>query len=247
MPRKNSFQQKFVYALNLASLSLFNPVAFQTIKNVHNQQLSYLGWAALYDLYAATKQIRKDKVPGSLIEAGCALGGSALVIASSKACETDFLVYDTFEMIPPPNQEDGQDAQNRYKQIAAGEAQGVRGEGDYYGYIPNLLEKIRDSFASFGFPVEKNNIHLVKGLFQDTMQIQEPVSFAHLDCDWYESVITCLTRIEPHLSPGGILVIDDYFDWSGCKKAVDEYFSDKRDQYDFSVKSRLHIRKRRDK
>lgn len=244
MSRKNSFQKKIVYALDLASLSLFNPKAFRTIKNVRDQKLSYLGWAALYDLHSAIKQIRKDRVQGCFIEAGCALGGSALVIATSKASERDFLIYDTFEMIPPPNQEDGEDAQNRYKQIAAGEAQGVRGEGDYYGYIPNLLQKIEDSFSAFGFPVEQNNIHLVKGLFQDTMQIQEPVSFAHLDCDWYDSVITCLMRIEPHLSPGGILVIDDYFDWSGCKKAVDEYFLDKRDGYEFTIKSRLHIRKR---
>jgi len=153
------------------------------------------------------------------------------------------MTYDTFEMIPPPNQEDGEDAQKRYHRIASGEAEGIRGEGSYYGYIPNLLENIRSNFISFGFPLKINNIHLVKGLFQDTMTIQEPVSFAHIDCDWYESVISCLTQIEPLLSPGGILVIDDYFDWPGCKKAVDEYFSDKRDQFEFSIRSRLHIRK----
>lgn len=90
-------------------------------------------------------------------------------------------------------------------------------------------------------PVDANNTYLVKGLFQDTLHINEPVAFAHIDGDWYESVMVCLQRIAPHLVRGGVLVIDDYDDWSGCRKAVDEYFSDKQHLYTFIRKSRLHI------
>jgi hypothetical protein len=36
-------------------------------------------------------------------------------------------------------------------------------------------------------------------------------------------------------------VIDDYDDWSGCRKAVDAYFRDKRDTYEFIRRARLHI------
>ena len=32
----------------------------------------------------------------------------------------------------------------------------------------------------------------------------------------------------PRLVKGGILIIDDYFFWKGSKKAVDEYFKDKK-------------------
>jgi asparagine synthase (glutamine-hydrolysing) len=77
------------------------------------------------------------------------------------------------------------------------------------------------------------------------MSVDQPVSFAHIDCDWYDSVITCLNQIEPRLSPGGILVIDDYLDWSGCHKAIEAYFERKKDQYDFIFKTRLHIRKKK--
>ena len=74
--------------------------------------------------------------------------------------------------------------------------------------------------------------------------MDEPAALAHIDADWYQSVMTCLERIEPHLSPGGVLVIDDYDHWSRCRKAVDEYFADKRDRYFFLRRSRLHIVRR---
>ncbi|VAW43210.1 hypothetical protein MNBD_CHLOROFLEXI01-3632, partial [hydrothermal vent metagenome] len=54
-------------------------------------------------------------------------------------------------------------------------------------------------------------------------------------------VMTCLQQIEPNLVPGGILIIDDYEAWSGCKSAVDEYFSGREDDFEFVQQSRLHI------
>jgi hypothetical protein len=42
---------------------------------------------------------------------------------------------------------------------------------------------------------------------------------------------------------GGLLVIDDYYAWTGCRKAVDEYFSSKTG-YVFETKAeKLHISK----
>ncbi len=57
------------------------------------------------------------------------------------------------------------------------------------------------------------------------MKIEQPVAFAHIDVDWYEPVITSLERIFPKLVIGGSIVLDDYHDWGGCRKAVDEYLS----------------------
>jgi asparagine synthase (glutamine-hydrolysing) len=90
-------------------------------------------------------------------------------------------------------------------------------------------------------PVEESQIMLVKGLFEDTLQVNEPVAFAHIDSDWHDSVMICLQRIVPHLTVGGRLVIDDYFYWSGCRRAVDGYFADKRNSFTFTARQRLHI------
>ena len=90
-------------------------------------------------------------------------------------------------------------------------------------------------------PAESHHIHLIKGLFEDTMTVTEPVAVAHIDGDWYDSVMTCLQRIEPRLTKDGVLIIDDYDAWSGCRRAVDEYFKDKQDGYELSLTSCLHI------
>jgi len=55
--------------------------------------------------------------------------------------------------------------------------------------------------------------------------------------------MVCLTRIEPFLVKNGVLVIDDYYAWSGCRSAVDEYFFDKKERFLFEKKNRLHIKR----
>lgn len=210
------------------------------VQSVHENGLTYLGETALLDLYEQVRRVEDEDLDGRLIEAGCALGGSAIVLAAAKAKDRHLYVYDVFDMIPPPTDQDGEDVHERYRIIARGESQGINGE-TYYGYRKDLYSVVEDNFAKEGVPVEENNVHLIKGLFQNTLKVDGPVALAHIDGDWYESVMTCLTRIEPNLIPGGVLIIDDYDCWSGCKKAVDEYFAEKMDAYEFVQRSRLQI------
>ena len=48
------------------------------------------------------------------------------------------------------------------------------------------------------------------------------------------------TRLAPLLVPGGRLVLDDYHTWSGCRRAVDEYFAG-RAGFRMEHRSRLHV------
>jgi asparagine synthase (glutamine-hydrolysing) len=142
-------------------------------------------------------------------------------------------------MIPAPGEHDGADVHERYAKIAAGDARGVGGE-KYYGYRDDLYREVGESFARLGVPVEENNVELIRGLFEDTIRLDEPVAFAHLDGDWYESTMTCLERIAPLLVPGGTIVLDDYYKWSGCRAAVDEYFAD-RDGFRLEHRAKLRV------
>ena len=210
------------------------------VRQVKKQRLTYLGYDALADLERAVRRVDRTDVPGIIVEAGCALGGSAVVLGRARRRERPLRLYDVFGMIPPPSQADGEPVQARYQTIVRGESEGI-GPDRYYGYEEDLLQKVRSALRSFGLDLERDGISLIQGLFQDTMHIEEPIALAHIDVDWYESVRTCLERIAPQLSCGGILVIDDYEHWAGCRKAVDEYFADKRDKYSFHRRSRLHI------
>jgi asparagine synthase (glutamine-hydrolysing) len=213
------------------------------VRAVKRESLTYLGADALRDLFDAVRDLEETSLGGVLVEAGCALGGSAIVMATAKSKRRPLYVYDVFGTIPPPSTQDGPDVHERYAVIQSGRSKGLGGQ-TYYGYQPDLVSKVRQNFERHGVDIATNQVHLVKGLFEDTLRVEEPIALAHLDCDWYESVITCLRRTEPHLVQGGRLVIDDYDAWSGCRKAVDEYFRDKLDRFEFVRKSRLHIVRR---
>ena len=88
--------------------------------------------------------------------------------------------------------------------------------------------------------VAAHRVELVRGLFADTIRLQEPVALAHLDGDWYESTMTCLERLAPLISPGGRIVLDDYYAWSGCRGAVDDYLAE-HPGFRREARGRLHL------
>ena len=229
--------------LRLARLALTNPSAYRTIRAVRAHHLTYLSRQALIDLYEVVRQLDRQGRNGLIIEAGVALGGSTIVLAKTKLSARPLYAYDVFAMIPPPSADDGPDAHARYAEIAGGSAPGILGDR-YYGYEDALLAKVLHNFAQFGIDPDRAQVRFWPGLFEHTLRVDQPVALAHIDCDWYDSVMLCLERITPYLIPGGVLVIDDYADWSGCKRAVDEYFAGRRDEFKFVTKAKLHIERR---
>jgi hypothetical protein len=210
----------------------------RVIEQVRAEKLTYLHQSNLRDLAALVRDLDRKEVPGLIIEAGCARGGSAIAMAAAKADSRPMKVYDVFGMIPPPSERDGEDVHRRYAKIVSGGAKGLGGEV-YYGYRSDLLDEVTESFERLGVPTSLRNVELVPGLFEDTIDLHEPVAFAHLDGDWYESTMSCLERISPWISPGGRLVLDDYYAWSGCRRAVDEYFAG-RDDFRLEFRARVH-------
>ena len=211
----------------------------QAIAQARSEHLTYLKEHNLRELASIVVALDRDERPGLIVEAGTARGGSAIVLAAAKAPARPMKVYDVFGMIPPPGERDGDDVHQRYETIAGGQAKGVGGD-TYYGYRDDLYREVTDSFARLGVPVDEHNVELVRGLFEDTIELDEPVAFAHLDGDWYESTMTCLERIAPLLVPGGRIVLDDYGKWSGCRTAVDEYFSG-REGFRLEQRAKLHV------
>ena len=211
------------------------------IDEVVEDNIAYLEKRALQELAATVRSIEEKKLEGAIVEAGCARGGSAITIAAAKKKERGFQVYDMFGTIPPPSDKDGKKSHERYKEIKDGQSNGL-GDKVYYGYEEKLLDTVVNNFKRLGFKPEKERIEFIKGPFQNTMpELHAKLSLVHIDADWYESVMTALKYTEPLLVSGGSFIIDDYNTWSGCQRAVDEYFQDKKDNYKFSERSELHI------
>ncbi|MEO7924161.1 MAG: TylF/MycF/NovP-related O-methyltransferase [Chitinophagaceae bacterium] len=215
------------------------------IKQISDEALTYIQPDALLAIKKTVKRIEEEKIAGLFIEAGCALGGSAILIGLTKKKERNFFVYDVFDIIPPPSEKDGADVIKRYEEIKAGTSKGIN-NNIYYGYEKDLKEKVIQNMNRYGLGHTDDHVHLVEGLYQDTLKINEPVAFAHIDCDWYESVMTCLVQVVPHLSAGATMIIDDYYWWSGCRTATDEYFAGKKHQFLIrKVAGKLHVTKKK--
>ena len=61
----------------------------------------------------------------------------------------------------------------------------------------------------------KHKINIVEGIFPESMtnEIQNPISFAHIDVDTYFSAKESFEYISKRLIKGGVVVLDDYGGW----------------------------------
>lgn len=213
-------------------------------KSALRERLTYLSPRKLWRLERALAHVARAGVPGDLVEFGTALGGSGLVIAS-RAAGRVFHGFDVFSMIPPPSSpKDDQKSKLRYQDIQSGGSAGLGGDV-YYGYRTDLFEEVKATFARYGTPVDGARVRLHRGLFEETWPGAsiDRIAFAHVDCDWYDPVNFVLGAIADRMSPGGLVIIDDYNDYGGCRTAVDEFIA-RRDDFVFSPGLNPILRKR---
>jgi asparagine synthase (glutamine-hydrolysing) len=214
-----------------------------TSRSVRAQGLTYLSEPKIRRIESALRDVRD--VPGCTAEFGVALGGSGIIIASL-AQDRCFHGFDVFETIPEPTSEkDDEKSKARFRTIAAGEAKGLKG-ASYYGYRPDLFGDVVAAFAKNGVPVDGLRVRLYRGLFEEIVPSSDlgALAFAHIDCDWYDPVTYCLAEVADRLNGGGVIVIDDYHDYGGCRTAVDEFLSSRSD-FTFEDGPNPILRKRR--
>lgn len=194
-----------------------------TARRVTRERLTYLSAQKLANLEWCAREIKRHEVPGDVVEAGVALGGSAIALADQLTPQRAFDGYDVFGTIPPPSERDSADAHERYGVIAAGGSTGIEGD-PYYGYVDDLYERVVASFKEHGIePGDRVRLH--RGLFEDTLHPSGALALVHIDSDWYDPVRLCLERTYPYLSRGAFVVLDDYHDYDGCRTATDEFLA----------------------
>jgi hypothetical protein len=201
----------------------------QTIEFLRQNALTYCGRPGKLEVvHEAVKKVEADGIPGIMLEAGVAMGGSAIVIAKTKAPARELRLFDVFEMLPPPSANDDARSQEVYKNFVAGNVTTMV-DRNYVAHAGDLMVFTRENMQRTGVDPEALNVKFVKGLYEQTLHLAEPIAFAHIDCDWYDSVKLCIDRLADRMSPGGIMLFDDYNSFQGCRRAVDEWLAaDKR-------------------
>jgi O-methyltransferase len=159
-------------------------------------------------------------IPGCVVECGVWRGGMSAGLAELMGHERDYFLFDSFEGLPPASEElDGN--------LAAAWQR------------PENLLNFRNCTASMNDADEAMRMSgarrykLVKGWFKDTLPGFKPpdkIAILRLDGDWYESTMVCLDHLFPHLADNALVIVDDYYAWEGCTRAVNEFVSRSRHQ-----------------
>ena len=98
----------------------------------------------------------------------------------------------------------------------------------YIGACVGAEDQVKEAVRIVGFP--QDNIIIRKGWFQDTFlsPLPKTIALLHLDCDWYESVLLSLRTFYDLVSPGGIILLDDFGHWEGCREAFYDYAQERK-------------------
>jgi O-methyltransferase len=178
-----------------------------------------------YTLIQAVTYIVGNDIPGSIVECGVWRGGSMMTVALALnnlgRSDRELYLYDTFDGMPAPGIHDvnlmGETATSKFAVLKTGD--------DRSNWVSAALPAVQLAMMSTHY--EQGRLHFVAGKVEDTIPVEAPkqIALLRLDTDFYESTRHELVHLFPRLSPGGILLIDDYGHWRGAKKAVDEYFA----------------------
>jgi O-methyltransferase len=186
-------------------------------------QLSY---ERLVTLYQQVAYLERNRLPGALVECGVWRGGAAAMMALANLAEGSerrmLHLFDSFKGMPEPDlARDGEEAL-RWA--------GQRGDGSLVSTGVNVAspEEVRSLIIGrIGYPASSVVIH--RGWFQDTLPVARPrigpIALLRVDADWYESTLVALEHLFDLVIPRGVVVIDDYGAFEGCRRATDEFLA----------------------
>jgi O-methyltransferase len=200
-------------------LKLMNELDFTSAKHFsHSSKLvnsilkvykySLINPLGLVQLYKLVQELDASGVQGDFVECGVYRGGSAALLGTalnSSPLARELWLFDSFQGLPTADTIDGPSAATLGRKLVSNS------------------EDVRHLLDNCGVPAGKS--HIFPGWFNETLSGApiRRVALLHLDADWYASTKQCLEHFYDLVSPGGVIVLDDYAEWPGCKAALDEF------------------------
>lgn len=177
----------------------------------------------VFALCSAVEYIVENQIEGDCVECGVWRGGSmaatAQILVQFDEMDRTLWMYDTFEGMSEPSEEDVDLRGQVARQLL--DDQDRLDEKSIWCFSP--LNQVKQTMRKTGY--DGKNMEFVKGKVEDTLPTKTPekIALLRLDTDWYESTRCEMEYLFPLLVPGGVIIIDDYGHWEGCRRAIDEY------------------------
>lgn len=207
---------------------IFEPADEEIIKRVTPYTMT--SPERLEGLLMATDYVIQMGIPGAFVECGVWRGGSIMAamlrLLQLGVTDRDFYLYDTFEGMTEPTDKDTSDYSAPALKVwqQAKDKQELAWDGFFNKEIFNE-ESVRQRLIETGYPSKR--LHFVRGRVEDTIPgvLPDQIAVLRLDTDWYHSTMHEMQHLYPRLQSCGVLIVDDYGHWKGCRQAIEEYFA----------------------
>ena len=155
-------------------------------------------------------------IDGVIVECGVWRGGMSAGLVSELGVNRQYYLFDSFKGLPPARAIDGASAKLWQSDINS---------PTYLNNCSASEQSAREAMSKSG----ANHYRLIPGWFDDTLPpftlSKETIALLRLDADWYDSTMTCLNNLFSFVSINGRIIIDDYYAWDGCSRAVHDFLS----------------------
>ena len=155
-------------------------------------------------------------VPGIIVECGVWKGGMIAGIASILGPRREYFLFDSFDGLPQAKAIDGEKALSW---------QADKSSPAYHDNCKASVNSAKQVMELAGV----QSFRVVAGWFEDSLSAftpNQPIAVLRLDADWYDSTLTCLRRLYPFVAEGGLIILDDYYAWDGCARALHDFLSE---------------------
>lgn len=219
------FTKKFVSILKkLSFIKIQYQIAKKAVRHMmkvpiyHRIFIKYRGFTMIPEqIYIENLELSKKvtQIEGDIVECGVWRGGMIAGIAELMGNNRTYYLFDSFEGLPDAKDIDGKTAIEWQKDKES----------------PHFYDncKVDISFAEEAMKLSGvSKFKIIKGWFSEILPniiFNNGITLLRLDADWYESTFECLEKLYPKVVAGGLIIIDDYYVWDGCAKAVHDYLS----------------------
>lgn len=177
-----------------------------------------VGMHRLDNVQTCVEDVLRRNVPGDLVETGVWKGGVTIFMRALLKVHGDeerlIWAADSFDGLPvPKDKDDGADLSD-------------------VAELKISLERVQDHFRRFNLLDDR--VRFLKGWFADTLPTApiKAISVLRLDGDLYSSTMDALQSLYAKVSPGGYVIVDDYYSWESCKRAVHDFLDARGEKVD---------------